>query len=97
MSINDITGDKIATKPASDKYRDNFDKIFGSKKKPTEVEKLTDRLVSMGTINFGFTPGSDPGVTPEQVAAAINGAIDQIEAGEAKIYPGGALPVGDCA
>lgn len=28
---NDITGDPIATKPTSDKYRDNYDAIFGSK------------------------------------------------------------------
>lgn len=29
MSRNDITGDKIATKPASDAYRDNWGPIFG--------------------------------------------------------------------
>lgn len=28
MSRNDITGDKIATKPASDAYRDNWGPIF---------------------------------------------------------------------
>ena len=26
---NDITGDKLATKPASEAYRDNWDRIFG--------------------------------------------------------------------
>ena len=31
MSHNDITGDKIATKPASKAYRDQFDAIFGKK------------------------------------------------------------------
>lgn len=29
MSRNDITGDKIATKPASDAFREGFDRIFG--------------------------------------------------------------------
>lgn len=28
MSTNDITGDKIATKPATDAYRDHYDAIF---------------------------------------------------------------------
>lgn len=31
MSTNDITGDKIATKPASDAFRNNFDAIFRKK------------------------------------------------------------------
>lgn len=30
---NDITGDALKTKPASEKYRDNWDRIFGQKKK----------------------------------------------------------------
>lgn len=29
---NNITGDKIKSKPSTDKYRDNYDKIFKSKK-----------------------------------------------------------------
>lgn len=29
MSKNDITGDTLATKPASDLYKENYDKIFG--------------------------------------------------------------------
>jgi hypothetical protein len=32
MSINDITGDRVATKPASDKYREGMDRIFGPKR-----------------------------------------------------------------
>ena len=28
---NDITGDTLKTKPASDKYRENWDRIFGKK------------------------------------------------------------------
>lgn len=32
MSTNEITGDKQQTKPATDAYRENYDKIFGKKK-----------------------------------------------------------------
>lgn len=28
MSKNDITGDNITTKPATEEYRENYDKIF---------------------------------------------------------------------
>ncbi len=33
MSTNDHTGKKQQTPPPSDKYRDNYDKIFPKKKK----------------------------------------------------------------
>ncbi len=33
MSKNDITSDRLVTKPATDEYRHNFDLIFGQKKK----------------------------------------------------------------
>lgn len=36
---NDITGDKIKTGVNSDKYRDNFDKLFGDKKDKKKVKK----------------------------------------------------------
>ena len=35
---NDITGDKIKSKPTDDKYRENFDKIFGKKNKDLEQD-----------------------------------------------------------
>ena len=31
-SRNDVTGDKIQTKPTTKEYADNYDKIFGKKK-----------------------------------------------------------------
>jgi len=31
---NDITGDSLINKPANDKFRDNFDRIFGTKTVP---------------------------------------------------------------
>lgn len=30
-SKNDITGDTISTKPVTDQYRENWEKIFGNK------------------------------------------------------------------
>lgn len=50
MSYNDITGDRIATKSISDKYRDNYDKIFNKRldqiKKAEEFSKTTpDELI----------------------------------------------------
>lgn len=38
VSVNDITGDSILTKSSTEKYRDNWDKIFGKK----HSEDLTD-------------------------------------------------------
>lgn len=36
VARNDITGDAIQTKGVSDAYRDNYDLIFGNKKKKSE-------------------------------------------------------------
>lgn len=36
---NDITGDSIQTKPTSQKYRDNWERIFGKKKEQKKKEK----------------------------------------------------------
>lgn len=32
VAVNDITGDSIITKSSTEKYRDNYDRIFGNKK-----------------------------------------------------------------
>lgn len=39
---NDFTGDALRTKPSTQKYRDNWDKIFGKKKqeKPRESKNI---------------------------------------------------------
>lgn len=37
---NDITGDTIATKATTQAYRDNYDAIFGKKKKPETPTEL---------------------------------------------------------
>jgi len=49
-SFNDITGQQMKTKAATDQYRDGWDKIFGKKKAeqpPVDVENVeadyTDR------------------------------------------------------
>jgi hypothetical protein len=32
VAVNDVTGDSIITKSSTEKYRDNYDRIFGNKK-----------------------------------------------------------------
>jgi hypothetical protein len=44
VAKNDITGDSIQTKNVSNAYRDNYDLIFGKKKK-TESEKFDEQVV----------------------------------------------------
>ena len=41
---NDITGDSIQTRGVSDSYRNNYDLIFGKKKK-TEAEKFDEAVM----------------------------------------------------
>lgn len=35
-SCNDVTGDKIQTKPTTKEYADNWDRIFGNQKETQE-------------------------------------------------------------
>lgn len=35
-TTNDITGDKLKSKPTTDKYRSGYDQIFGNKSKGKE-------------------------------------------------------------
>ena len=44
VARNDITGDSIQTKGVSDAYRDNYDIIFGKKKK-TDAEKFDEAIM----------------------------------------------------
>lgn len=50
VARNDITGDAIQTKGVTDSYRNNYDLIFGKKKKEVDPEVLDayneERLVS---------------------------------------------------
>ena len=39
VAVNDITGDSIITKSSNEKYRENWDTIFGKKNR----EDLTDK------------------------------------------------------
>jgi len=50
-TTNDITGDALVTKPATEKYRDNYDLIFGGTKKPDVSDKVgkIDRAVKQIT------------------------------------------------
>ena len=42
VARNDITGDPIQTKGVTDKYRNNYDLIFGKKKKKEVDETATE-------------------------------------------------------
>lgn len=42
VAKNDITGDSIMTKTVSSSYRDNYDRIFGKKSSPQQVEVTTE-------------------------------------------------------
>ena len=51
---NDITGDKLKTKPNSDKFRSNWDAIFknkGESMKVTTCKPNNDGLIGSGTSN----------------------------------------------
>lgn len=43
-TINDITGDSIQTKIPSEAYRNNYDMIFGKKKKQEEQKEPKEVL-----------------------------------------------------
>lgn len=36
---NDVTGDALVSRYNNDKFRDNYDRIFGKKDRPQEAEK----------------------------------------------------------
>ena len=46
-SSNDITGDALISKPSTDKYRENHDKIF----KPKTMAEITKKYESLGSAN----------------------------------------------
>ena len=37
---NDVTGDFIRSKPSSDMFEENFDRIFRKKKEPSRIEQI---------------------------------------------------------
>ena len=48
VARNDITGDKIQSKKNSEAYENNFDKIFGKKKKEIDILFDEDRIDVIG-------------------------------------------------
>lgn len=51
-AVNDITGDSLRTKAASENYRNNYDMIFGKKdknKQQTEAQSNTTNKDNNGT------------------------------------------------
>lgn len=55
-AINDITGDLITTKVTSQKYKDNYDKIFGNKCNKVDESACTSNKVDdiIATSSRGF-------------------------------------------
>lgn len=52
-ATNDITGDRLISKRNSDKFLDNFDRIFGKKEAPLgESKKPKDR------VKLGVSPST---------------------------------------
>jgi len=47
--INPHTGAELVTPPATDKYRDGWDKIWGNKKESNELSKTEETIVSSNT------------------------------------------------
>ena len=45
---NDITGDRIKTKPSSQAYRDGYDRAFS---KPTDAATIKDQYQNIGLAN----------------------------------------------
>lgn len=54
-TTNDITGDKLKTKPANNQYRDNYEAIFRKKDKDMKVtsNKVTDNQWPDGSDVIG--------------------------------------------
>lgn len=51
----------------------------------TELEKVTKRMFGPGSLhvtNIGFTLGSRTDLTAEDIARALNRALDAVEAGD---------------
>lgn len=56
MSTNEITGDKQQTKPATDLYRENYDKIFGKKKCQPTLNTNPAQAVDKKKTPIDFPP-----------------------------------------
>lgn len=52
-TTNPITGNTIATKPASEQYRDNYDLIFRNKSPASDVLDLLERAESTEAEHTG--------------------------------------------
>lgn len=51
-TTNDITGDKIRSRAPSDKFRENFDSIFGRKYKATYTKDGKFKHVTISAANL---------------------------------------------
>lgn len=59
MSRNDITGDELRTKPSTEAYRRNFDRIFRTPAVPDykDVAQLYKKIGCANSSSFTLPPG----------------------------------------
>lgn len=84
MATNDITGDALISRPASDKYRSNYDAIFKGQKVADEadrseyfVESVIDDGVKEAMRKAAEIPPGNPGecdTCGEYSGRLVNGA-----------------------
>lgn len=48
---NDITGDTLSSKPTTDKYRDNWERIFGNKSREKALDELAAESQRLNLYN----------------------------------------------
>lgn len=75
----------ITSKPASEEYRDNFDRVFRREEDAgvmSDLRRLQEKLVARGVrrISFTWAPGAEK-LTVEQRAADVLKMLDALERG----------------
>ncbi|MGB2010567.1 MAG: hypothetical protein ACPIG6_06280 [Akkermansiaceae bacterium] len=61
MSTNDITGDELRTKPSTEVYRGNYDRIFRKPARPgyKDVVQLYKKIGCANSSSFTLPEGGD--------------------------------------
>lgn len=58
---NDITGDSLTSKPTTDKYRDNWERIFRKTDREHALDQLTKQAQELGLYDEGGVPERSKG------------------------------------
>lgn len=72
---NAITGDAIKTKPSTDNFRNNYDRIF-SKEKPIMENDTRQLTVPSKSVVFVFSEDGIKSIPPLEEAYEDNGPIE---------------------